>query len=137
MTKSNGVWNVILKFLTRVRNHPEELLVLQNFITVLFLMSKVLYCLQSKKQENEIFGPRSSSGWVLTYVRTFNLSFSTTFDLIIWSQNWFFTLTFIIIMRIFPYDGDFSGSVVAGRINHTFRYGITQISEKKCSQTSC
>ena len=28
----------------------------QNFITVLFLMSKVLHCLQSKNQQNESFG---------------------------------------------------------------------------------
>ena len=45
----------------------------------------ILDFLLSKNQENEIFGTRSSSGWVLTHVRTFNFSFSTTFNLIIWS----------------------------------------------------
>ena len=41
--------------------------------------------LPSKKQENQIWGTRSSSGWVLIFVRTFNYSFSTTFNFIMWS----------------------------------------------------
>ena len=64
----------------------------QNFITVLFLMSKVLHCLQSKNQENEIFWPRSSSGWVLAYVRTFRMTFQTFFNFVIWSWTTFLTV---------------------------------------------
>ena len=35
------------------------------------------------KSRKSIFGTRSSSGWVLTHVRTFNFPCSTTFNLII------------------------------------------------------
>ena len=38
----------------------------------------------SKNKENQIFGTRSSLGWVLTYVRTFGMTFQTLFSFIIW-----------------------------------------------------
>ena len=38
----------------------------------------------SKNKENHIFGTRSSLGWVLTYVRTFGMTFQTLFSFIIW-----------------------------------------------------
>ena len=48
------------------------------------------YC-SFKKPQNQIFGTKSSSGWVLTCVRTFKFSSSTTFNFIIWSENGFLT----------------------------------------------
>ena len=116
--KIKNVWTVILKVLTCVRIHSEELFfhifdftgkyLGQGVLRDEFLHMWELSGWQSKrflilsyglkphswlpaleKQENQIYGTRSSSGWVLTHLRTFNFSFSTSFNLIMWSANVF------------------------------------------------
>ena len=42
-----------------------------------------------QKPQNQFFGTRSSSGWVLTHVRTFKTTFLTLFILIMLSKNAF------------------------------------------------
>ena len=76
MTKSNGVWNVIPISHTCKKSSWRTPCPTKFHYRVIFdVKSSVLFTV--KKQENEICGPRSSSGWVLTYVRTFRMTFQT------------------------------------------------------------
>ena len=57
----------------------------RHFFFLHMVKNYIFHFWYSKNKENQVFGTRSSSGWVLTCVRTFNFSSSTTFNFIIWS----------------------------------------------------
>ena len=63
-----------------------QLFILYNFQ---FHHMVLKWVLNFKKTQNQIFGTRSSSGWVLTCVRTFRMTFQTFFNFIIWVYNEF------------------------------------------------
>ena len=66
-------------------NYCNRILFVKISIDISCMVLKPFLTFCPKNQDNRIFGTKSSSGWVLTHVRTFRITFQTFSNLIIWS----------------------------------------------------